>query len=526
MKTLITSYLNLSLNDEIKDAKRSLSQIKRNAMNRKEYILKMIVDDDVEEASSKLNMIAANKATNYFKEKSKDYRDVLSLHDKQKRFYKCYDIAQRNQFEVINFTYDMDSRGRIYAMQPWLNPLGDDFAKALLTFKDAQPFEAFDFGIHTANLFGMDKVPFDQRIEWLNDNMDNLLLIGEDPWKHWDILKSYDLGRKDKWQALAACRVWLEYANWCDAGMDADNFKTNVMCTADCTNSGLQVLSMVTRDEVIGPQVNIAPMPDGSVGDIYMVVAKKLPELLPNQVKDLAEVIKQEPKLGRKIVKRPTMVFSYDGTRYGMGTMTWEDHKDFEHPTTDALDFKQCVAVGQSCYDTIVDVLNKSVEFMNWLKDGVNALPANHGSVLTWMMPDGFPAFAIKGKKKSIKGSAYIGGERITLNVFQLLPEINKQKHKSAIAANWVHSWDSYLLRYVACHMSANAPLSTVHDAYSTSSYEMEVMRQIARTAFKIMADREYIKQQMSVAFGVDRELPPAGTLSIHDIDKTDFFLS
>ena len=510
--------------DELAAARKELNKIKRNALNRREYILKLFLDDETFDKNLAMN-IATRKAIDYHKEKTRDHKEIISLWDQQTSFRKKMNIAQRVKGQTLNFCYDMDSRGRIYAMQPHLNPLSDDFAKALLTFKEPQDFEPFDFGIHTANLFGIDKVSFEARIDWLNENMENIRLFGEDPWGNWELLKSYGLGRKDKWQALAACRVWVEYHAWLEAGLDADNFKTKVMCTADCTNSGLQVLSYITRDEVIAPQVNIAPMADGSVGDIYMVVAKVFPKFLPDTCKELADAIRDNYKLGRKVVKRPSLAFSYDATQYGMGLMTYEDQKDFEHPVTDVLDYKQCIHVGQACYKAIQSELNRSVDFMNWLKKGVEQIP-DDSPVLKWKMADGFTAFALKEKQKRVNARGMIGDVRVTLNAMKGTGKADIRKHKSAISANWVHAADSLLLRHIVRKIAPYGPISTVHDAYSVPSTHMEMLREFAREGFKILGDREATRKQMAEAFGLDRELPEPGSLDPNAIDNSEFFLS
>jgi DNA-directed RNA polymerase len=68
-----------------------------------------------------------------------------------------------------------------------LNPQGSDQARALLTFADGKLIEAGDtraegwLMIHGANLFGHDKVGFDDRIKWVDENLDAIQRVALDP---------------------------------------------------------------------------------------------------------------------------------------------------------------------------------------------------------------------------------------------------------------------------------------------------------------------------------------------------------
>lgn len=63
----------------------------------------------------------------------------------------------------------LDFRGRMYAMPSFLNPQGNDPAKALLTFVRGKRLGATGWRwlhIHIANVWGEDKVSLDARFQW------------------------------------------------------------------------------------------------------------------------------------------------------------------------------------------------------------------------------------------------------------------------------------------------------------------------------------------------------------------------
>lgn len=67
----------------------------------------------------------------------------------------------------------------------FLNPQGNDLAKGLLTFAVGKPItNARALGwlmIHGANTFGEDKVALAERVDWVTENEDRILVTAEDP---------------------------------------------------------------------------------------------------------------------------------------------------------------------------------------------------------------------------------------------------------------------------------------------------------------------------------------------------------
>ena len=104
-------------------------------------------------------------------------------------------------------------------------------------------------------------------------------------------------------------------------------------------------------------------------------------------------------------------------------------------------------------------------------------LPADHGAVISWVLPDGFTAFAEKTTYKKLWAKVNIGGQEVHLNARRATGKINKVKHKSAIAANFTHSWDSYVIRYVMNNFNSDSPVSSVHDALSCPSFYLHELR-------------------------------------------------
>jgi DNA-directed RNA polymerase len=114
-------------------------------------------------------------------------------------------------YPAIYFPHQLDFRGRAYALPMFLNPQGPDYCKALLTFTEGKPIEdgvaAGWLAIHGANLAGVDKVSLDDRIKWVEDNVDAIVATANDPWSH----QEFWCGADKPWQFLAFCFEWAAF---------------------------------------------------------------------------------------------------------------------------------------------------------------------------------------------------------------------------------------------------------------------------------------------------------------------------
>ena len=174
-------------------------------------------------------------------------------------------------------------------------------------------------------------------------------------------------------------------------------------------------------------------------------------------------------------------------------------------------------------YDVCVENIRGGAEVMQWLREGIN-LHAN-GAIIHWTLPDGFRAFQICDRSKAKDIVDTIGTRKVSLKYYSFQDIPDKREHKNGISPNWVHSFDAYLLRLIVLHMPEEAPMSTVHDQFSTSSYFIEDLQRVAREAYKTVADRVVAEKTCEEAFGIYRELPKVGHWETTDLDNSEFFI-
>mgnify|MGYP000604445989 CR=1 FL=1 len=175
-----------------------------------------------------------------------------------------------SEFNAIYMPWQLDFRGRVYCVTG-LSPQGEDYVKALLGVSKGEALTCENgvkwLFVHVANLFGVDKVSFEERVQWTRDNLADLVKCAEDP------LANQMWTDADKpWQAYAAC---LELQGYVANGYD---HVCNMPVALDGSCSGLQNLGMALTCEITGKSVNLIPSDKPS--DIYREVADKVNVML------------------------------------------------------------------------------------------------------------------------------------------------------------------------------------------------------------------------------------------------------
>ena len=137
----------IQLNDVSRKA-RWISEIRFKEMNK--WLLEEAGVDDEKLAKQIAQKRAEEKSSDYYDEQSEKFTDIISECSKREAFDVVKEMATKWKDHELNFTYHMDTRGRIYTIQQYLTPLGNDFAKAMLLFDEEQQVSAFDLCIHIA----------------------------------------------------------------------------------------------------------------------------------------------------------------------------------------------------------------------------------------------------------------------------------------------------------------------------------------------------------------------------------------
>ncbi|KAJ8525352.1 hypothetical protein ON010_g15764 [Phytophthora cinnamomi] len=169
------------------------------------------------------------------------------------------------------YPYNMDFRGRVYPIPPNLNHLGSDLSRSLLIFRDRKPLGERGLRwmkIHLANVFGVDKCSFDERVEFADANLDKVVASATDPLGEGD--GSWWKGADYPFLALGVC---FELKRAIESP-DPTKYMSNIPIHQDGSCNGLQHYAALGRDRSGGSQVNLVPAPRPS--DVYMGVATEV----------------------------------------------------------------------------------------------------------------------------------------------------------------------------------------------------------------------------------------------------------
>lgn len=473
-----------------------------------------------------------------------------------------------SQFKAIWFPYNMDWRGRVYAV-PMFNPQGNDMQKGLLTLAVGKPIGADGFKwlkVHGANCAGVDKVTFEERIKWVEDNHDNIMTAAKAPM---DSIEWW--GKLDSpFCFLAFC---FEYAGVMHHGL---SYSCSLPIAFDGSCSGIQHFSAMLRDHIGGHAVNLTP--SGKVQDIYRIVSDRIEEelkvllingtdneMVTHEDKKTGEIT-ERIKLGtrelarqwltygmsRKVTKRSVMTLAYGSKEYGFADQVYED---IVMPAIDSGSGAMFTEPSQASrfmakmiWEAVSVTVVAAVDAMKWLQGAAKLLAAEvkdkkTGEILKpclpvhWVTPDGFPVWQEYRKKDTTRLNLMFLGS------FNLQPTVNKgtkkelDKHKqeSGISPNFVHSQDGSHLRKTVVHTHRKygvMSFAVIHDSFGTIPADAEYLfRGVRETMVETYRDNDVLLdfyEQFEYQLHESQrdklpELPKKGKLNIEDILSSDF---
>jgi DNA-directed RNA polymerase len=459
---------------------------------------------------------------------SQMYTDEIS------RASRAYEVARTiqmahnyAQYDGIWFVYQCDFRGRMYASSSGLNPQGSDFNRSLLRFRDGKVLGQnglYWLAVHGANCFGVDKVSFDDRVEWVMENIEKIQATKQEPLEHTDFWGEADY----PFMFLAFC---MEFA---EAVYDPDNFISHLPVGMDGSCNGLQNFSAMLRDEVGGEATNL--LPSDTPADIYQEVAdlvlKKIQDSEHSDCRtEWLAFADKHGGISRKIAKRPVMTLPYGSTKYSCFGFVCDAVRDIDENF-----FKEnnvaCSYLTDLLWESIGEIVVSSREAMAWLQS-IAKLTASQNLPVWWVNPAGFPVHqAIKKQKSTQVRTSLMGGLRLRLN--KVSNQLNTEKQVQGIAPNFVHSMDSahmMLTTVKAVEHGINC-FSMIHDDFGTHAADVENFRTIIREAFVCMyKDNDplgdlYLSVAMTNPDGKVPPVPDSGELDINKVLEAEYFFA
>lgn len=432
----------------------------------------------------------------------------------------------------FHYVYNLDWRGRMYPVGPSLTPQGDDLAKGLLRFTKGHPLGeegAYWLAIHGANSFGVDKVSFDERIEWVEAHVEEILDSANRPHS-----ATFWLEADSPFVFLAFCHEWARLQAHVDLGGEEGAFESHIPVAFDGSCNGLQNFSAMLRDEVGGAATGLVP--NHKPADIYSEVARAAQVIIDRDASDPAaehhEVAKRwVSKMTRKLAKRNTMTVPYGVTRRGMRDQLFGEMKDSlsEHRAADASYLAACN------FEAIGNVVVAARRAMDWLRDAAKVAASNQLPV-RWTTPAGF--LAVQDYRDDIgeRADFVVLGRRYQLLLNKTGEKLNTRRQSLGISPNFVHSLDAaHLMRTVLfCVEDGMKDFAMIHDSYGVHAGLAARLRDNLREAFVaqyaepvLQQFRDQLAEQLPEALRKELpELPPMGTLELTQVRQSEYFFA
>lgn len=429
----------------------------------------------------------------YYRARDEAERRLDSIRSKRIQFLYAFNLAKEySKYDKFYFSYQLDFRGRMYPVQQHLNPQGNDIVKAMLQFTEGvKPTEeGFKWlMIHGANVYGKDKLTYNERIQFVKEKEQEIYRIADEPISHIKTWSEAD----DPLLYLAFC---IDYTRTKRGGC------SYIPISLDATCSGIQIYSGLLRDKEGAEAVNVVNNSEGRPADIYQKVADKVNYYLEigdypktigfnnadgvhTEVSTLVEAKSMEGKITRRLTKRNTMTQPYSVTTHGMftqikdilsadeddGNVWWEGDKWIVAKLLSDLNSKgigevvKGAKVGQDYIKSLTDICSNSNVPILWYTPYMN-----------------FPMFQNIRREKVTRVRTAFG----SLKLYNRTDRIHKQKQSAGIAPNFIHALDATLMYLTVeeCNNRGVKDFMLIHDSYGTNANDVSILNESVRESF------------------------------------------
>jgi len=417
----------------------------------------------------------------------------------------------------------------MYPLSPHLNHMGDDVSRSLLTFAEPKRIGRrglFWLKVHIANLFGVDKISFEDRVAWVEARHENIMNLGRDPlnptnFEFWSSSES-------PWQTLSAATEYFKSYS----SSSPEDFATSLPVHQDGSCNGLQHYAALGRDKTGGVSVNV--LPSETPQDVYSLVL----ELVRKQVSvdackgiEEAKICIENDLLQRKVVKQTIMTICYGVTTVGaIDQVASKLEGMMRHTSMESKLRKVASYIARYTLKSIDEVFAEAMQIKKWL-DVVSKVCNSHGMVVSWVSPIGLPCSQPYRQSKTARLVTSL--QRINLRYFDGECRTNKSKQRMGFPPNFIHSLDASHLLFTAekCLLVDNIQFAAVHDSFWTHPSTVDTMNRRIREEFvslysgSILTDLyESIRMRLG---SFSEELPPpppVGDLDITAVLDSPYF--
>lgn len=468
----------------------------------------------------------------------------------------AYDTARTFLHQPFWYPHKVDFRSRVYPIPTCgMSPQGTDLGRGLLQFAEGLPIDndaaRMALDVHGANVFGEDKTPLNERVDWVRKNLGMITRVANDPLDCRDWTKA-----SEPWQFLAFC---FEKQRLEECTRNGTTLVSTLPVSQDATSSGLQIYSLLLRDRTGANATNVTP--SGKRQDIYQDVAdvaskylidimegrrrafigargktEDADELGPRFARNWLSIT--DGSLSRSLAKRPVMVLPYGGTRYSTRKYTDEwyydyliENKCWENPPLDDAN-SHIVMLATVLWEAMGTVIRSSIEAMDWLRKAAS-LGAAAGVGLYWDTPSGFRVQQDYRHSEAKRVTTMVGRScRIHRNYWEETDKVDTKRQSNGLPPNFIHSLDSALLVNTVNSLRGRGitHLGVVHDCYTSHAATAAEVGTVLREETASMFSTDIlgtVKQSFEEQIGSPLpDLPEYGDLDPSEVLQSTYYFN
>ncbi len=481
--------------------------------------------------------------TAYYKRREEVLAKLEANNSRRVIYAVAFDIAKQfKKYDKFYFSYKADFRGRLYPVQQVFNPQATSNVKVLMEFGEGvEPTEEgiYWLKVALANARGYDKLPYDERVVYVDDNLDEILRCADSP--------------------LETTSFWTEadeplmFLSGCKALSDALKGKlVHYPVPLDATCSGIQIYSGLLMDEEGARAVNVINNDAGRPADIYKEVADVVERRLMSgdypkeftftdaegnftEVKTHREAQGLKGKIDRKKTKRNVMTQPYSVTQRGMYDQLREL---FDEAQDDGKEFwagEKWVSIKLLTHlntQAIYEVVKGAIVGQEYIKEITKHFNLS-SKPLVWKTPIfGFPVIQASQKRTKRRLKTHAG----FLMFSQLTDNIDSRKQTSSIAPNFIHSLDATLMMLTVERLALDYGVTSfalIHDSFAVPCTEVQHLNNAVRDSYVelFMSEplAEWYEQLQSKLPNVKLRHPDEVmlyTLDIQDVWESNYIFS
>ena len=356
-----------------------------------------------------------------------------------------------------------DFRGRVYSRVPFLSFQGTDAGKYLLRFKKKTPGDDYTlkwFKRGIANAAGQDKKSWQEREQWFDRNLANIVNVGKmlttgDFNKAYDFLTSDTIDDPFCFAALADefVRVFI----------DQTQDYTQCFVTVDASCSGTSIFNAWRLNASGARKTNLISTPEPA--DIYMEVWHEIKRLLPKGSVRKVQIERVEAsKLLRKMMKTTYVPASYASPK-GEQLIKLKKFND-EYLVNAGIGFKENeMKAIQQVWASALDNVSSINTVVDWFRSRTKeALKAGATEIVVTNSVGS--RMTLKYPKSTLKKVGCIGNPEAKTrrkNIHIATDKPDSKKMLSSVTANVTHFTDASAL--VEALWDCETPFVAIHDA-------------------------------------------------------------